>query len=336
MVNREAFSAELIIEVLYKGLLKREPDYDGFRNQLAALKERGLLPTVTDFVGSAEFKQLYSGAPPKPGAEPPVSLNLNFSPRNQVQTRLSDDDQVKLWKHIQAVWTRFGEEEPYWSVLTDDNFRSDRIHHLNLIESFYDSGSHDLRYFEAFLQRNGVEAPKDATIAEFGCGVGRVTRSLARRYKRVLAFDVSPSHLAAARERLSKENIDNVEFVLLEGRDGLSRLRGVDIFFSIIVLQHNPPPIICEVLHRAFDGLAKGGIAFFQAPTYGSGYTFDLQDYLKGQYNKNEMEIHFVPQREIFQLFDRHNMLPIEIRQDHCIGNYDRWLSNTFLAQKKQ
>ena len=162
-----------------------------------------------------------------------------------------------------------------------------------------------------------------------------MTRFLARRYKRVLAFDVSSSHLAAARERLGKENIDNVDFVLLEGPEGLSRLRGVDIFFSMIVLQHNPPPIICDVLERAFDGLANGGIAFFQVPTYGSGYKFALQHYLDGQYSKNEMEIHFVPQKEIFQLLDRHSMLPVEIRQDHCLGHYDRWLSNTFLAQKK-
>ncbi len=82
--------------------------------------------------------------------------------------------------------------------------------------------------------------------------------------------------------------------------------------------------------------MANGGIAFFQVPTYGSGYKFALRGYLDGQYKKEEMEIHFVPQREIFQLLSRHNMLPIEVRQDHCIGNYDRWLSNTFLAQKRE
>ncbi len=261
-------------------------------------------------------------------------MNLNFSPPNEVEIRLSDDDQIKLWKHIEKVWTKFGEDEPYWSVLADENFRSDQMHEDNRVDSFYESGAHDVKYFDAFLQRNDIEPPKDATIAEFGCGVGRVTRFLARRYARVLAFDISPSHLAAARERLREENIDNVEFVLLEGPEGLNRLRGVNIFFSSIVLQHNPPPIICDVLGRAFDGLARGGIAFFQVPTYGSGYTFTLQNYFEGLYNKNEMEIHFVPQREIFQLFSRHAMLPLEVRPDHYVANYDRWISNTFLARK--
>jgi SAM-dependent methyltransferase len=328
LTRHEAFTAEEIIAALYQGMLKRDPDSAGFDTHLASLKQRGLLPVVRDFLESAEFKRTHF--------DPPPGLNLNFSPRNEVETQLSIDDKVKLWKHIQTVWTKFGEEEPYWSVLTDKKFLAGQFYRENLIESFYDTGSHDLTFFDAFLQRNDVEAPRDATIAEFGCGVGRVTRFLARRYKRVLAFDVSPSHLAAARERLRQENIDNVEFVLLEGPHGLSRLQGVDIFFSLIVLQHNPPPIICDILGRAFHGLASGGIAFFQAPTYGLGYKFALQDYYEGEYNRGDMEIHFVPQQEIFELFDRHNMSPIEVRQDHCIGNYDRWLSNTFLARKRE
>lgn len=326
--THEDFASEDIIAALYKGILKREPDPAGLAVHLAGLKQRGLLPVVRDILASAEFNRMHFRSPP--------GLKLNFAPRNEVQTRLSNEDKTKLWKHIQKVWTEFGEKEPYWSVLTNKKFLSDQIQRENLIEAFYESGSRDLTYLDCFLQRNNVQVTRDATIAEFGCGVARVTRFLARRFKRVLAFDVSPSHLAAARERLRKENIDNVEFVLLDGPEGLSRLKGVNLFFSLIVLQHNPPPVICDVLERAFDGLASGGIAFFQAPTYGLGYEFKLHDYYGGLYNKNKMEIHFVPQREIFQLMDRHNMSPIEVRQDHCIGHHDRWLSNTFLARKRE
>jgi hypothetical protein len=80
--------------------------------------------------------------------------------------------------------------------------------------------------------------------------------------------------------------------------------------------------------------LAKGGIAFLQVPTYGSGYKFILQDYFEGLYKKSEKEMRFVPQREILRLFSRHNMLPLEVRPDHCVGSDDRWISNTFLARK--
>jgi SAM-dependent methyltransferase len=336
MVKYDTFCPEEIIAALYQAILKRDPDSTGFNAHVASLRRHGLLPIVQNFIGSEEFKRTNVGSPHGTYPDSPPGLKLNFSPRNEVQTRLSDDDKVTLWAHIQKVWTKFGHEEPYWSVLTDKKFLSDQMSRENLTESFYDSGSHDLTYFDAFLQRNDVEVPRDATIAEFGCGVARVTRFLARRYKRVLAFDISSSHVAAARKRLRNENIDNVEFVLLRGPEDLSKLQGVDIFFSLMVLQHNPPPIICAILEQAFQGLADGGIAFFQVPTYGLGYKFSLQDYYDGQYNRNEMEMHFVPQREIFQLFNRHTMSPIEVGSDHCIGNHDRWISNTFLARKRQ
>jgi SAM-dependent methyltransferase len=332
--NREVFIAEEIVEALYQGMLRRAPDHDGFDHHVDVVKKYGVLPLIQGFIGSAEFKHSYSRVALEAQTKATSGADLNFAPRNEVEIQLSEDDRAKLWKHIQKVWTKFGEEEPHWSVLTNDQFRASQIRQGNRVDAFFQSGAHDLKYFEAFLRRNDVEPPKDAVIAEFGCGLGRVTRFLARRFARVLAFDISPSHLAAASERLRSENIDNVEFILLDGPDGLSKLRSVDIFFSFIVLQHNPPPIICDVLNRAFDGLSKGGIAFFQVPTYGLDYKFTLQRYFEGLYNKEEMEIHFVPQRNIFQLLNRHGLVPLEVRPDHCIGNYERWISNTFLARK--
>lgn len=325
--NDEALAAEEIVTALYQGLLKRDPDPAGLQSHIASLRQNGPLPVVRSFLESTEFKRMYFDKPP--------GLNLNSGPRSEVQVLLSEEDKDKLWKHIQKVWTKFGEEEPYWSVLTGKEYRSDRIHREKLVEFFYETGSHDLEYFDAYLQRNDLQLPKDATIAEFGCGVGRVTRFLARRFSRVLAFDISPSHLAAARERLQRDGIDNVEFILLDTPEVLNRLRGFDVFFSLIVLQHNPPPIIYQVLDKTFEGLASGGTAFFQVPTYSLGYNFSFQDYYDGQYNRTEMELHFVPQQKIFELFHRHNIQTIEVRQDHCIGNFNRWISNTFLARKE-
>src|SRR5271169_236009 len=51
-------------------------------------------------------------------------------------------------------------------------------------------------------------------------------------------------------------------------KSSLARLTNVDLFFSIIVLQHNPPPVILGILDAAFAGLRPGGLAFFQVPTY--------------------------------------------------------------------
>jgi hypothetical protein len=103
-VNREIVTAGEIVEALCKGTLRREPDISGLRKHVAALKERGLLPVVQNFLGSSEFKSIYSEAPP--------GLKLNFGPRNEVQTGCPDEDRIKLWRHIQEVWTKLGVFSP--------------------------------------------------------------------------------------------------------------------------------------------------------------------------------------------------------------------------------
>ena len=152
-----------------------------------------------------------------------------------------------------------------------------------------------------------MEPPKDATIAEFGCEVAEspgfspaVTRESSPLTYRLR---ISPPRANACERRTSATSNSFLS-------RGPRIWAGCEAshFFSLIVLQHNPPPIICDILESAFDGLASGGIAFFQVPTYGLGYKFALQDYYEGQYNRSDMEIHFVPQHEIFRLFCRHDV----------------------------
>ena len=151
---------------------------------------------------------------------------------------------------------------------------------------------------------------------EYGCGVGRCTVWLARRFRRVVAFDISQPHLDAARVATAARGIDNVEFVLVRGPDDLSALNGADVFYSILVLQHNPPPIAIDILDAVFRGLKRGGVAFFQIPTYADDYSFETEDYNTFVRAKKEMEMHFVPQRTIFDLAFRHGLRSVEVQPD--------------------
>ncbi len=321
----KTFTAREIVIALYRSILQRDPEQAGLEAHTVNVETLGLEPVVEAFVSSPEFR----------GRLSPPSPDMTLSKADGIQLGLSDDDRAKLWDHIGRAWTSMGETDPYWSVLANPKFKGARVENRAIVEEFYESGVVDIRYLDAFLERNGVRLPKEAVVAEFGCGVGRVTRWLARRYARVLAFDISGSHLAAARERLTAEGLANVELVKVAGPQDLARLEGVDLFFSMIVLQHNPPPIMAEILERACEGLKPGGVAFFQAPTYAEGYAFDVQAYLNDEYNKNDMEMHFLPQREIFRILQANKLEVIEVRRDGCIGHFDRWISNTFLARKR-
>ncbi len=117
---------------------------------------------------------------------------------------------------------------------------------------------------QRFLEQAGVEWSGRESVLEIGCGVGRMTAALARRFARVIALDVAPGMLERAREHLREAG--NVEFVLGNGTDlaGVAD-ESVDLVFSYIVLQHIPDPRVTEAYLREMGRVLRpGGYAWFQ------------------------------------------------------------------------
>jgi SAM-dependent methyltransferase len=321
-----SMSEEQLVRTLYQAMLRREPDPPGLARHVGDLKA-GLPPgeLVKNFVASPEFLASNSGAT--------NYFPLDTAPPMVVDLQMSSGQAGSLWAHVAKSWAGLGSAEPYWSVLTDPRWKLGRMSGADSTNAFYETGQGELERMEKWLARNQVELPAAGTCVEYGCGVGRCTGWLARRFARVIAFDVSEPHLARARARMKAEGLHNVEFVHLTNKDGLQALRNFDFFYSIIVLQHNPPPLILWILERAFEQLRPGGIAFFQVPTYAAGYRFDLDNYLS-QLKKPDMEMHFVPQHAIFELASRFGIRPLEVSPDHMVGHPGSWISSTFLLSK--
>jgi SAM-dependent methyltransferase len=163
--------------------------------------------------------------------------------------------------------------------------------------------------------------------------LGRTTLWLARRCRHVVAIDVSQAHLAIAREALAARGVGNVEFRLLRQPRDLV-MEGIDFFHSMIVLQHNPPPIIAEILQHAFSGLRPGGSAFFQVPTYGVQYSWSLEGYVANTLPRGETEMHVIPQSVVFALAAQAGCVPLEMQRDGY-AQMPPWVSNTFLIVKE-
>ena len=314
------------VTVLYRSLLQREPDSVGLSHHLEALQD-GMTAEdlVSGFARSDEFRALtarsFEGFP------------LDQAPPLPVDTQMTAAQSDRLWAHVGRAWQKLGDSEPYWSVLTDSRWKLDQISREDAVRQFYATGRNDMRRIEGWLARNRLDAPSSGTCVEYGCGVGRCTSELARRFAHVVAFDVSEPHLALARAHVEEQGLKNVEFVRVRNENDLNKLKDLDFFFSSIVLQHNPPPLILSILGRAFEQLRPGGIAHFQVPTYAMHYKFDLDDYLD-QLENTGMEMHFVPQRAIFETALKHGMIPHEVSPDGLIGNIGHWISTTFLMSK--
>ncbi|MCS7060864.1 MAG: class I SAM-dependent methyltransferase [Anaerolineae bacterium] len=310
------------VQYAYRLILGREPSA---AEVLAHLGHPDLQALRRSFFESQEFRSNYRwlcGATLS-GYEPPLS----------VQDWVDPATLKRLFVHIQASWRTIGEQEPYWSVLSADEYKLANIQ--GRLEEFYRSGWESFHLLVNTMKRNGLDDRlEDKTLLEYGCGVGRVTNVLAQKFKRVHAYDVSTSHLALARQVTDSLGLANVHYVAVQSLRDMQELPQVDMAYSIIVLQHNPPPIIRLILESMLDALKPGGTALFQLLTYQEGYSFRVEEYLSSP-RPAQIEMHVLPQQRVFEIIADKRCRVLEVLDDALAGYRKGQLSNTFLVQKR-
>ena len=316
------------VVLAYRLFLGREPENEHVVNNLAQTSH-SIEKLRSEFLISSEFRQLASKM-----LEVDVvdrhrhPFNTPFIP---VETEISEPLLTQLFSRIQEQWFNLGNSEPYWSVLTQPQYFVDNFD--NYSEQFFFSGDGLCFLFLAALRRNGVNPNLLNSCLELGSGVGRVTIHLADKFPHVTAVDVSKPHLEILRQKLTELHIENVDIQQLEKIDQLSSLPKCDAVFTVITLQHNPPPVSASLLKALLDLLNPKGVAYFQIATYKTGYLFEVERYLPSEQSRS-FEMHFLPQHDIFKIIQEANCICLEVREDGMVGNEDSMLSNTFLVQK--
>jgi SAM-dependent methyltransferase len=247
------------------------------------------------------------------------------NPAVQVEVDVDPATLCELIAHVRRCWEFMGQHRPYHSVLTVPTFLPEAFKGNE--GAFWASGYSDAQVLERMLARHGVQSTKNLTCIDFGCGVGRVTGPLAERFAAVHGYDISAPHLEIARRRTSK-----AEFHL--ARSLPMALVLADVFYSRIVLQHNPPPIIALLIKSALECLKPGGLAVFQVPTYAVGYSFTAKSYIRRRGSSMDMEMHCLPQHHIFKIVAKTGCRLLEVREDDAGGHYDANISNVFVIQR--
>ncbi len=106
-----------------------------------------------------------------------------------------------------------------------------------------------------------------------------------------------------------------------------------DLFFSLIVLQHNPPPLMALILEKVLARLAPGGVAYFQTATHMTDYHFSVAAYLETPPMVGNAKVHCLPQHVLFELVQRAGCDILEIREDSSLG--ETTVSNRLLLRKR-
>ncbi|MDQ6745335.1 MAG: class I SAM-dependent methyltransferase [Actinomycetota bacterium] len=158
-------------------------------------------------------------------------------------------------------WERFSKEAPESYILTGFESMGDspdeRRHH------FFASGDEEVSKSLASVQQwnHGWDR-----ALEIGCGIGRLTMPLARRFAEVRAVDVAPTMLARLRENAADTGLANIRgFLPTEPWDNNG---GVDYAYSFLVFQHiEDLAVIDDYLMRIGRALLPNGVAQLQFDT---------------------------------------------------------------------
>jgi 2-polyprenyl-3-methyl-5-hydroxy-6-metoxy-1,4-benzoquinol methylase len=318
--GKHGLSRDLVVAA-YRSFLGREPENEEVvREKVEQHKNEEEL--LNAFLASPEFNSKF----PSYGSVVRAQYNAGANP---IDTHVSEEKLHRVFERIKQQWTALGRSEPYWSVLSAERFcmKSIQAHEAE----FFESGANLDRLIDVFCQRTSVAAPR-GTCVELGCGVGRVTRFLSRRFRRVIGVDVSEGNLKLAESYLQKEGATNVSWLLLRELEQLQALEEFDFFFSTIVLQHNPPPVIAWILKLVLRKLRPRGAFLFQVPTQTPGYSFDIDAYLaRPEAAGASYEMHALPMSTVLDIIADCGARAKEVVADDMTGDYG---SHTFFGVK--
>ena len=322
--GNQLFVTEHEITEVYRSLLGRDPESE---RVISSHLDRQI--SLSEFIDIVLVSDEYSKRV-REGENAVVMSVLRqsyWTLPGEIEHEVSNEAMGRLVDRIRAQWTLLGETEPHWSVLTNDEFKSDQLTEA-AVDAFYKSGEDSARIIDLFEQRTGVKA-RHGVCLELGCGVGRITEHLAKRFDQVIGVDISPGNLKLCNERMAAVEAQNVTTRSVSGIEDFDALPEFDFFYSVIVLQHNSPPIQKAILRTLLGKVRPGGGALFQIPTEMSGYAFAVEPYLASP--SPNMEVHGLPKAVVLDEIRRAGLNIVDLMPDSWT---DIFGSYTFYAVK--
>ena len=161
---------------------------------------------------------------------------------------------------LRATWDAFGSGDPLWAICMRPDCKYDTWDR----DEFFASGESELAADLQHLDSLGVSIGSTRAL-DFGCGIGRVTRPLSRRFDHVIGVDVSPRLIAEARHL----DAANARAVYLEQtREDLSAFPdgSFDFVYCCNVLQTMPAQLGLQYVREFMRVVHPGGVVLFQVP----------------------------------------------------------------------
>lgn len=167
------------------------------------------------------------------------------------------------FKKNKEEWEDLAELDVYWAILTDPQKKFGRWN----IKDFLLTGEKEIDDLMRISKKLGYPSKQEIAL-DFGCGVGRLTRQLAKYFKKCCGIDISKNMIAKTKEL--NRNLSNCEFIVNE-KENLALFRNdyFDLIYTRLVLQHLPDEdLIKNYISEFIRILKKDGLLVFQLPNY--------------------------------------------------------------------
>src|ERR1041384_981673 len=115
----------------------------------------------------------------------------------------------------ERTWRPFGRVDAYYGVLSDEQFRADRLD-AKALDEFFQTGEDHVAWTLDFIRRGIAPGFQPTRVLDFGCGVGRLVLPFARRASEVVGADISPEMLEEARRNTTSFGLTNATFVRVD------------------------------------------------------------------------------------------------------------------------
>lgn len=163
---------------------------------------------------------------------------------------------------LKRNWNELGTVDPLWAILAAPDGKGNRW----AVDDFFRTGVTEVDEHFALLERLGVVPARSAAL-DFGCGAGRLTQALSRRFDRVDGVDIAASMIALANDHNPESS--TAVFHVNEVADlSLFDDASFDLVLSVVVLQHMNNSLKESYIGEFFRVLRPGGVALFTVPSH--------------------------------------------------------------------
>ena len=164
-------------------------------------------------------------------------------------------------EEVQDNWESFALTDPMWAALMDPEKEGGAWE----VDDFLAIGEKEIDTVCGYLAAAGIEVDTSGKALDFGCGMGRLTQALARRFSFAYGVDIAPTMVKLARE--VNRHPERCDFLLNEADDLSLFDAGTFAFiYTSVVLQHMDPRYSSAYIREFSRILAPGGVMVFQVP----------------------------------------------------------------------